>query len=142
MAIRFKHILLIALLISAVHLTAVALGWYERTVWAVDGPLHFLGGILAAMVFLRLTQKPAQEQVRPLYAFFAILGATLAGSLLWELFEFSMLKLAPTFATQYKLYSTSPADLLSDLGFGAAGGLVLACIFIRKGQRPSPPPDS
>jgi len=133
MTIRLRHILLVTIAITAAHLAAVTMGWYEKTVWAVDGPLHFLGGALAAMVFLWFTEKNVKEQKGSRwYIFFAILGAALVGSFLWELIEFLMLRSVPTFAIQYKLYSTTPGDLLSDLGFGLAGGLFLASVLIQK----------
>ncbi len=133
MTIRLPHILLVTIAITAAHLAAVTMGWYEKTVWAVDGPLHFLGGALAAMVFLWLTNTNYKtREGSPWYVFFAILGAALVGSFLWELLEFSMLWSIPAFAIQCKLYSATPGDLLSDLGFGLAGGLALAGVFIRK----------
>lgn len=132
MRIKLLHIIIVVIVMTIMHVLAVIFDLYEKTVWIVDGPLHFAGGVVLGMFWLWLLQTLYRNTSESLSLFLvavSITGFALFGSFVWELFEFSFWKLLPEYATNFKLYSSSSTDLISDLGFGFIGGTVVSFIY-------------
>lgn len=99
-------------------------------------PLHFLGGMLVGLIWLGASSYSfLKERLGSPSKFFvslSVVGAALAGSFFWEIFEFGIWKLFPALAEPLRLYSFTVSDLLSDMAFGLLGGFLVAIIFYLK----------
>ena len=118
---------------TATHIFAINYGYYSGDVW-IDQPLHFVGGVLAALAGYWALGFPAIGRIfGELNRFatgFVLASFALIGSFLWELFEFGLLICCESWARAGRLISPSVADVLSDMGLGLAGGIVFALVWV------------
>lgn len=131
MKVRLWHILVVVSFMFAGHFTAVAFNLYAKTPLFVDGPLHFLGGVLLGMIWLFILDIIEEPITSNLLFAASIIGFALFGSVLWEVFEFTLSHAYPTLAWKYRLLSFSVDDLLSDVLLGFSGGAVVAIYSLK-----------
>ena len=136
MNIKLYHIILLALLLLAGHATALRVGLYQGTVW-VDMPLHFLGGAFLGISWLWILAKAKGKMGEPsdFFVGISIVGFSLFGSFVWELFEYGLLVFFTGFSESFKLYSRSVSDAFSDMALGLLGGVVAALIHSYRNKR-------
>ena len=103
-----------------INLVAMKLYWYYA-IWYFDMPMHFLGGVWAAMVLLWLLPS---KNLTPKLVFQVVLGVILIGTA-WEVFEFMLDK-------SIVHNSFNLLDTLSDFCFDLAGALAYLVFNFRK----------
>jgi hypothetical protein len=114
-----QSVVLLVLLITVLHFFSSAYNLYI-SLWWIDIPLHFLGGMFAAYFSVWLWFFWRGEKL-PAGIFSLMVGGAVAIGLAWEIFEFS---LRVTFSPEGYLLDTA-SDLLSDL----AGAIFAYFIF-------------
>ena len=127
------YLVVLLLVIAGIHFGAVAVRHYDSgKVW-IDIPLHALGGMFFALLFLWAAGNtfPMRSVRERFVVSMAIIGAAVIGSVLWEVFEFALLTLAPSLAQTAKWYSLRVSDVLSDLFAGLVGGMIAASLAVR-----------
>lgn len=128
-------VIFLAITIAATHILAIYFGWYfdQRFDW-IDIPLHFLGGIFAAMFswwfghrFLRFNifHNDFFKNILILIAVAATIGV------LWEFFEFSFDYFVVSQARFNWLNMAQPskADTMADLFFDMVGGFTAGVLL-------------
>jgi hypothetical protein len=137
--INLKTIIAVIIAMTGTHIFAINYGFYTGDVW-IDLPLHFTGGFLAAMVgYWAMSLRGISELFGELNLFtrcFILVSFSLIGSLIWEIFEFSLLYCCESWARTGRLISPSVSDVLSDMAFGVAGGIffVVVLVFVAAGN--------
>jgi hypothetical protein len=138
---KFRYIIFILAAMTAVHFSALVFGLYAGKVW-VDKPLHFVGGVVLAMIGYWLLEIPSIKSRLGMPSSLAtallVIGFTLFGGLLWEIFEYVFLQVSPTYALKLKFYSPLVSDLLSDIIMDMLGGAVTV-FFMNKQWKISNP---
>src|SRR3989344_6922479 len=127
MQIRFKHLALLALLVTVGHFAALKLELYKGKIW-VDMPLHFTSGIALGLLAIWILEN-LKNKLSGTALIIWVTALALAGSFVWELFEFLLHQFAPDIALNLRLYSPRVSDVLSDMTFGALGGLAISIIY-------------
>ncbi|MCL5004801.1 MAG: hypothetical protein M1170_02575 [Patescibacteria group bacterium] len=130
--VSLKFIFTFLIFIVAIHAIALYNHWYWTYLW-LDIPMHFLGGILVAMIYLRLINSKLQIINRQslITLILTLSFVTFVGVLL-EFAEF----LYDVFISS-RGYSgflqLGAADTIADLFFDILGGLFFSAVyFIRK----------
>ena len=127
--IRLRTLVILTVILTALHLSAIVLGFYQGRVW-VDTPLHIIGGALLGLFWIWALERPSLRQKfgnpSQLFTGFSIIGFSLLGSFLWEVWEFLFSTFAPGPALFLKIYSFTVSDVLSDMFFGIVGGTAVA----------------
>ena len=137
--INLKTIIAVIIVMTGTHIFAINYGFYTGDVW-IDLPLHFTGGFLAAMMgYWAMRLRGISELFGELNLFtscFILVSFSLFGSLIWEIFEFSLLYCCESWARTGRLISPSVSDVLSDMSFGVAGGIffVVLLAFVAAGK--------
>jgi len=135
MRIHLFHIIGALAIVTVLHSLAVRFDLYAQMAWLVDGPLHVASGIILGMFWLfalRMFSRTMLELSPAFLVAISIAGFALFGSFVWELLEFSLWKLLPEYAMAYQLFSPTPTDLLSDMGFGFLGGVIMGLFYYFK----------
>ena len=127
MKIKNKHILFLLVILIAIHFIARSLGLYEGKVW-IDIPQHILGGILLAMIWLKIIQH---QKIPKIIVFISIITFSVFGSFVWEAFEFLFWTFFPDYALSLKWFSPTVSDTLSDLFAGFIGGTIVAILTVK-----------
>ncbi|MCX6702618.1 MAG: hypothetical protein NTW60_02015 [Candidatus Wolfebacteria bacterium] len=133
-----KSIIALTLIILGIHIIAMA-NYLYWTIWWFDIPMHFMGGILLAMIFFRFV-KPELIITHSSFLITILLAVSFAAFLgiLWEFFEF----IWASYFTNGGLESLSVfqsrgidiyRDTLKDLFFDLLGGFGFA-VFAAKGK--------
>ena len=102
--------------ISVLHILASKFYWYT-SIWWLDMPMHFLGGLWLGLFFIFISFK--KEFNRKLI-FEILLGVLLVG-ICWEIFEILTLK-----------YPFNFLDNISDVLLDLAGGTFSIFYFLKK----------
>jgi len=125
------YLLIIVLIISSLHLTGIFFGLYEKGL-PIDMPQHILGGIFFGIIWLLILQKQnLTKKVSKSFIFFSILSFSVFGGFVWEVLEFSVWNLFPVFANNFKFYSSTVFDIMSDMISNFFGGIVIALLAIK-----------
>ena len=125
------QLIILALIITGLHLAGIFLGLYERQI-PVDVPQHVLAGVAFALVWLWWLKPEHKAGLSKGLVFVSILGfATLLG-VAWEVLEFVVWKLFPTFAGGFKFYSPTVGELLGDVLANTAGSVLSGFFVLRK----------
>lgn len=119
--------LIVAVMIT-IHFSAIELGLYSGKVW-IDMPLHFLGGVLLGILWLYLSKKIFSSPPSYPLTIFQTGSFALLGSFAWEALELAASKFFPVFALQYKFYSFTVSDVISDMALGLLGGIIVAILY-------------
>jgi len=120
----------VSLLIAFLHLGALEYFWYWQF-WWFDIPLHFLGGVLLALIasFLYIKYGSTEGRVTNRMIFINLIATVLIVGFLWEVFE--LVAGGREFADSDYTLDTI-ADMFTDL----AGGLfvygIISNIYGRK----------
>lgn len=130
-------VIVLAFTIAILHILAMYLGWYwnPRFDW-IDIPLHFLGGVFAAMfswwfghrfALFNIFHNDFLRNILILIAVAATIGV------LWEFFEFSFDYFVVSQARFNWLNMAQPskADTMADLFFDMLGGLTAGVMLGR-----------
>lgn len=118
------------LLILIGQIIGVQFGLYEGpTIW-FDLLLHFISGVVLAVVWIIISVSKMQTQSIVLFVL-AAGGFALLGSFVWELFELLLNNTSPELAREYSLRSSTVQDGLTDMLAGLSGGLLWAYISYR-----------
>ncbi len=125
-------IALFAAMVLIAHICATIFGWYE-TYWWFDIPMHFLGGVAAAISAQFLLDDYADRKLfqsfsKPLNILILIAFATLA-AVAWECMEFAL-----DIYTHGPNFQHDLVDTMKDLCMGLIGGglAAIAITFKRK----------
>mgnify|MGYP000073560459 CR=1 FL=1 len=94
---------------------------YYGTYWYADILLHVTAGVAMGVFWLALAGKPAKKTDYAAIVLFAVFG-----SYLWELWEFSGLKVIP----DKLIYKPTLPDSLGDIVAGMGGGAIVA-LFLK-----------
>jgi len=124
-----KKVVLLSLLLLVAHGLAILNSWYWVYPW-IDVPMHFLGGVLAAVILLWLVDRYPGEWELPrnfftrmvfILSFVALIGV------LWEFSEF----LYDVFISSRgwsRFALQSARDTIGDLFFDLLGGLTVVAL--------------
>lgn len=96
-------------------------------VW-IDIPLHFLGGVFAAIVAVIFYRKNFKSKNKLFILVAIISGAVFIGAS-WELFEWILDNLVPFFKLPHE---PNLNDTMSDLALDLLGSAATAMFFLRK----------
>jgi uncharacterized membrane protein YjdF len=127
--ISLKTVLLILFLILFTHALATVGNWYWAAPW-FDMPMHFVGGLWAAILFFYLNEKFFKISNKLTIFITSISFVSLIG-ILWEFFEyvysliFSSSQIS-LFLIPMNLYR----DTLGDLFFDLLGAIIFYLIFL------------
>ncbi len=125
-----KSIIILLVFILTVHAIAILNHWYWTYSW-IDMPMHFLGGILAAMLFFWVNLKFDYLTKLPNYLITVILSLSFVAliGVLWEFSEFfyDIFISSRGYSDFLKL---GAADTLGDLFFDLLGGLAASIIYL------------
>lgn len=118
-------IVLVAVVI--LHFLANSIGVYDAQiqsgfVW-IDNVLHALVGSAFALVWLLIAQKRNLEGKA---LFISTISFVANMALAWELLEWLIFMLYPTFALELKIYSPTILEAATDIGSNIVGGLIPA----------------
>lgn len=94
----------------------------------VDIPLHFLGGVFAAIVTVIFYRRNFKSKNK-LFIFIAITSGAVLIGVSWELFEWILDNLVPLFKLPHE---PNLNDTMSDLALDLLGGASIAMFFLRK----------
>lgn len=112
---KFGVVIILTLILTFSPLFAIYVGLYQGKVW-IDVPLHIFGGVILALLGIFISKEK--------HLFFNIFLFSVGGSILWEVFEFTLWSFLPTIATTFKLYSPTFSDAASDILAGFVGGIM------------------
>lgn len=127
---NWKTVFIGFLIVLAGQIAGVQLGLYEEpTIW-FDLVLHFISGMLLAVVWIIISVSKMQTQSIVLFVL-AAGGFALLGSFVWELFELLLDTTSPELTREYSLRSSTVQDGLTDMLAGLCGGLFWAYISYR-----------
>ena len=132
---KLFHIVLLLIVMTAIHFTAVSAGLYEQSVIWIDKVLHVMAGVAIAMSWLwivRRVLKTSLENVPTIIAISSIVGFVLFIALFWEIFEFAYWKGAQEWANKFKFYSPTIVDVLSDIGSNLIGAIIFSMLATKK----------
>jgi len=121
-----KKIILLAIAIALIHSVAVFYNWYWRFLW-IDVPMHFLGGVLAAIIFIWLCEKlPGHFGLSRNFFItaLAVLSFTALVGVLWEFSEF-VYDVIISSRGWGALAGQGARDMIEDLFFDLLGGLAV-----------------
>ncbi|OIO49657.1 MAG: hypothetical protein AUJ39_00625 [Parcubacteria group bacterium CG1_02_42_13] len=121
-----KKIILLAIAIALIHSVAVFYNWYWRFLW-IDVPMHFLGGVLAAIIFIWLCEKlPGHFNLSRNFFItaLAVLSFTALVGVLWEFSEF-VYDVIISSRGWGALAGQGARDMIEDLFFDLLGGLAV-----------------
>lgn len=132
------------ILIMAVHTVATLRYWYWVYPW-FDIPMHFAGGILAAMLFLRIfndagliekveNSEPAKRGIlksKEMIILVVLLGFVALVGVLWELFEF-LLDISLKRASVHLPSQVGLSDTMKDLANDLLGGFAVFFAFLKR----------
>ena len=119
-----KKIILFTIAIVLIHSVAVFYNWYWRSLW-IDIPMHFLGGVLAALIFIWLCEKfPGHFDLsRNFFATaLAVHGFAALIGVLWEFSEF-VYDVIISSRGWGALAGQGVRDMIGDLFFDLLGGV-------------------
>jgi len=123
-------IILLALLILIVHLIAVFAGLYG--VIPIDIPQHIIAGMIFGLIYFWWLSTYKKEILSKPLIFISIVSFAVFGSVIWEILEFSVWKLFPVFANNFKFFSPTVLDLLVDVISGLIGGVIIGIYATKK----------
>ena len=107
------------------HIIATFAGWYEMF-WWFDIPMHFLGGVAAAISSFYLLHDFSKRNMLSMQSaplkILTLLAFTSLAAVSWEFFEFSLDRYVDT-AMQPGIL-----DTIKDLAVGLSGGGLVALI--------------
>lgn len=112
-------------ILLVLHISATIFGWYE-TVYYLDRPMHFLGGIAVAMSahylvkYFSHTDK-LQINWKPIQVL-AITAVVALGAVSWEFLEFYLDSIS------FAVMQPSVYDTIIDLTMGLLGGMITALL--------------
>lgn len=135
-----KKIILFLFFIAAIHFIAVFYDWYWRFLW-IDIPMHFLGGVFVAVVFLWLVKRfPGHFDMSRNFFVTSIflLGFVALTGILWEFSEF-LYDLVIISKGWESFAGQGARDMIGDLFFDLLGGLTIA-VFRRLSYNKSKAP--
>jgi len=130
-------------LLLLVHGVAILSGWYEFNKW-FDIPMHFLGGVVIALLALAIwnlcVQKIVfQPGVKPVWQFLVycvgILGFVALVGVAWEWYEFLFDRLVIELSYNIRPTQMGLGDTMVDLLLDILGGLVTFLLFRNPPQR-------
>lgn len=124
-----KKIILFATAIVLIHSVATFYNLYWRFLW-IDVPMHFLGGVLAAIIFIWLCGKfPGHFDLSRNFfvTILAVLSFTALIGVLWELWEF-VYDVIISSRGWGVLALQGARDTIGDLFFDILGGLVVVVV--------------
>jgi len=124
-----KKIILFAIAIAIIHSIAVFYNLYWRFLW-IDIPMHFLGGVLAAVIFIWLCEKfPGHFNLSRNFfvTALAVLSFTALVGVLWEFSEF-VYDVVISSRGWGALASQGVRDTIGDLFFDLLGGLTVVVV--------------
>ncbi len=128
MKITVWQILSVFILVTALHISAILFGWYETEIVWIDNMQHILAGIAFAMLFLMIHQKPKSKKKIAIY----IILFVLVTSIIWELFEFTLLMFIPLYAIKFSLYSPNIIESLEDIISNLIGGVLFSIYYLQR----------
>ena len=126
---RLKQIIILLVIITILHAIAVYFRFYSAGM-PLDKPQHLLAGIVFALIWIWILESKKQKLSKSTLIISTISFAVF-GSFIWELFEFAILNLAPTFANKFKIYSPNLAEAITDIVSGLIGGIIASLIYSR-----------
>jgi len=135
---KLLHVALLLIVMTAIHFTAVSVGFYEQPVIWIDKVLHVMAGIAIAMFWLWIVQRALKislENVPIIITISSIVGFVLLIALFWEFFEFAYWKGAPEWANKFKFYSPTIVDVLSDIGSNLVGAIFFSILAIKRDEK-------
>jgi uncharacterized membrane protein YjdF len=130
--VSLKFIFSFLIFILSIHTLATIKSWYW-TIWWFDIPMHFLGGIGAALTFIWLWRKyfpdfsPSGSE--NLFALLLTLSFVALIGVLWEFAEF-LFDFFISAGGYAKVVQQGAVDTFTDLFFDLLGGLTAAIIFL------------
>ena len=129
----FSLILILTLLISIFHFLGVFLGLYDKGI-PIDVPQHILGGVIFGLIWIKYGLNNKKFKLLKLFIFITITSFAVLGSFIWEILEFMIWKTFPVFASNFKFYSPTVSEALSDIFGGFIGGILIALAFSFKNK--------
>jgi hypothetical protein len=139
--VSLRFIIVFLIFILSLHTVATVRFWYWTYPW-FDIPMHFLGGILAALTFIWLWRKyfpnfspKGAEQISSLggsenlFALLLILSFVALVGVLWEFAEF-LFDVFISAGGYARVVQQDAVDTLTDLLFDLLGGLTAAITFL------------
>src|SRR3989338_9219402 len=135
---KLLHVALLLIVMTAIHFTAVSVGFYEQPVIWIDKVLHVMAGIAIAMFWLWIVQRALKislENVPIIITISSIVGFVLLIALFWEFFEFAYWKGAPEWANKFKFYSPTIIDVLGDIGSNLVGAIIFSILAIKRDEK-------
>tara|TARA_Y100000310_G_C20465506_1_gene707436 strand:+ start:246 stop:644 length:399 start_codon:yes stop_codon:yes gene_type:complete len=120
---HIKTIIILVAIITILHIVSVVFGLYSKGI-PLDKPQHILAGIVFGLIWIWLLESRKAKLTKPIFIISTISFAVF-GSFLWELFEFAILNLAPSFANNFKIYSPNLAEAITDIVSGLIGGAII-----------------
>lgn len=131
MKFRFKHIVILLMLMLGIHVFANLTGMYETEVIWIDKVLHVMAGVAIGMVWLIIAQKKFGSSEK-LINFMSLIGFVLLLALVWEIGEFIFWKGFPAYAKKLELFSPHVKDVVTDMTANLVGGVLLGFRILRK----------
>ncbi len=122
MPFSFKTFAIFLFVLAVSYFSAVATGFYWKNPW-VDIPLHFLGGVVAAL-FGAIYFKNQLENLNKFAALVFILGFAALIGVLWEFFEWGV-----DAFLKAKINQATVSDTLGDLAIDLMGGLAVFWLY-------------
>ena len=131
MDLKIPHLIIAAAIILSLHLVGVFAGLYDSGT-LIDVPQHVLGGAVLGAIWLSLLKLEEKNCLSKSLVLVSTLGFAVLGSVGWEVLEFVLWNLFPSFANSFKLYSPTVGELLVDVASGLFGGLLVGLYAYKK----------
>jgi len=133
MKVSFWHILITFSVVTLLQVYAVVTGHYDGDVIFLDKIGHILAGVALGLLWLWILRKKSWTGSLPLVVISIVLFS-IAGSFIWELFEFFVSKYLSEVSTTLKLYSSHLRDALEDMTSGTIGGAIVSVVYFYKNK--------
>jgi len=128
---KISNLIILTLVILTLHLIGVFAGLYERQIH-IDIPQHILAGVMFGLVWLWWLKPETRADFSKWLIVVSTLGFTALIGAAWEILEFVVWKLLPTFANGFKFYSPTVGELLGDIVANLIGGFMIGFYAVRK----------
>lgn len=103
----------------------------------IDGPMHFAGGFVMAMLGLAIHLSASRHSklvnIPWWYVYLFVIGFTMTIAVAWEIHEF-ILDRTLVYLIDWQTAQTSLQDTMADLALGFFGGSAAYVIFCRTGK--------
>ena len=125
--IQLKHLVFFFVAMATAHLSFYKLGTYGTLPW-LDLPMHVLGGVFLALVWLFVAKNYIQDVNRVVFSA-SLIGFVLFFGIGWEIAELIGWLYFSDVCRLCSLYDPLVGDLLLDLALDFVGAVIVVILF-------------